>query len=180
MNGTRSHELALPAAAFTALRQTLIAELGARRASGVIRQAGHAAGDALFRALAQPRGGTDLARLEASEFWLRLTQLFAARGWGTLQPGTPDPGVGALESSDWGEADPTAPARRPSCFFTTGLLANLLGQVADADVAVLEVECRSRGDERCRFLFGSPEALDAVHSRVATGEPPEYAIAQLY
>ena len=180
MNEVRSHELALPAAAFTALRHTLIAELGAQRAASVLRQAGHAAGDALFRALAQSRGGTDLAQLEASEFWKRLTQLFAARGWGSLQQSTAHPGIGALESTDWGEADPSSAARRPSCFFSTGLLANLLGQVADADVAVLEVECRSRGDHQCRFLFGSPDALDALYSRVASGEQPDYAIAQLY
>jgi len=180
MNGARSQELALPAAAFTALRHTLIAEVGAQRAAAVLRQAGHAAGDALFRALAQSRGATDLAGLEASEFWKRLTQLFATRGWGSLQHATPHPGVGALESADWGEADPGSGARRPSCFFSTGLLANLLGQVADADVAVLEVECRSRGDQHCRFLYGSPDALDAVYSRVAAGEEPEYAVAQLY
>jgi hypothetical protein len=146
----------------------------------VLRQAGHAAGDALFQALAQQRGGTDLAQLPASEFWKRLTQLFATRGWGTLGHATAHPGLGTLESADWGEADPAAPARRPSCFFSTGLFANLLGQVADADVAVLEVECRSRGDRQCRFLYGSPEALDALYSRVAAGEQPDYAVAQLY
>jgi len=180
MNVQRSHELALPAAAFTALRHTLIAELGAQRAAAVLRQAGHAAGDSLFQALAQHRGGTDLAQLEASAFWRRVTQLFAARGWGSLQHAAPHSSLGALESADWGEADPGSHARRPSCFFTTGLLANLLGQVANADVAVLEVECRSRGDQQCRFLFGSTDALDAVYSRVAAGEPPEYAVAQLY
>jgi predicted hydrocarbon binding protein len=180
MNGARTQELALPAAAFTALRHTLITELGAQRAAAVLRQAGHAAGDALFRALAQPRGATELGELEESEFWKRLTQLFASRGWGSLQHATPHPGLGALESPDWGEADPSSPARRPSCFFTTGLLANLLGQVAAADVAVLEVACRSRGDQQCRFLYGSPEALAAVYSRVAAGEQPEYAVAQLH
>jgi predicted hydrocarbon binding protein len=180
MNEARAHELALPATAFTALRHTLIAELGAQRGAAVLRQAGHAAGDALFQALAQHREQVQLAELESSEFWKRLSQLFAARGWGSLQHAAPHPGLGALESADWGEADPGALARRPSCFFTTGLLANLLGQVADADVAVLEVECRSRGDQHCRFVYGSPEALDALYSRVAAGEQPDYAVSQLY
>jgi len=179
MNGTRSQELALPAAAFTALRQTLMAELGPQRAAEVLRQAGHAAGDALFRAFAQPRTTANLAELQASEFWRRLTQLFATRGWGTLMPAQAHPGVGALESVDWGEADPTSGAQRPSCFFSTGLLANLLGQVVDSDVAVLEVECRSRGDQRCRFLFGGPAALNEVYQRVAAGEQPDHAVAQL-
>ena len=180
MNGARSQELALPAAAFTALRHTLITELGAQRAAGVLRQAGYAAGDALFRALAQPRAATPLAELPATEFWRRLTQLFATRGWGTLTHAPLHPGVAALDSVDWGEADPAAAARQPSCFFSTGLLANILGQLVAADVAVLEVECRSRGDHRCRFLFGSPAALDAVYQRVASGEQPDQAVAQLH
>lgn len=180
MNGARSQELALPAAALTALRHTLIAELGPQRAAAVLRQAGHSAGDALFRSLSQGRGATSLEDLGTSEFWKRLSQLFANRGWGSLHHVEAHPGIGALESADWGEADPAAAARRPSCFFTTGVLANLLGQVAEADVAVLEVECRSRGDAHCRFLYGSPEALDAVYSRVAAGDEPAYAVAQLY
>ena len=70
-------------------------------------------------------------------------------------------------------------ASRPSCFFTTGMLANLLGQAAGGDVAVLEAECRSRGDERCRFLFGSPAALDALYTRLRAGEDIQESITAL-
>ena len=59
------------------------------------------------------------------------------------------------------------------------MLANVLGQVAGSDVAVLEVECRSRGDARCRFLFGSPEALNGVYRRLVGGENLDAAVAQL-
>jgi hypothetical protein len=86
--------------------------------------------------------------------------------------------VGALDSGNWVEVQPES-ATRPSCYFTTGLLANLLGQAADAEIAVLEVECRSRGDERCRFLFGAPVTLDELYGRLRSGEPVDQSIASL-
>jgi hypothetical protein len=33
----------------------------------------------------------------------------------------------------------------------------------------MEVECRSRGDGRCRFLAGSPETLGTLYDRMAQG-----------
>ena len=33
----------------------------------------------------------------------------------------------------------------------------------------MEVECRSRGDARCRFLAGSPETLSMLYERMAQG-----------
>ena len=41
------------------------------------------------------------------------------------------------------------------------------------------MECRSRGDSRCRFLFGSPEALNGVYRRLLGGENLDAAVAQL-
>jgi hypothetical protein len=36
-------------------------------------------------------------------------------------------------------------------------------------VAVMEVECRSRGDGRCRFLAGSPDTMATLYDRMAQG-----------
>jgi hypothetical protein len=33
----------------------------------------------------------------------------------------------------------------------------------------MEVECRSRGDARCRFLAGAPETLSTLYERMAQG-----------
>ena len=33
----------------------------------------------------------------------------------------------------------------------------------------MEVECRSRGDARCRFLAGAPETLSTLYDRMAQG-----------
>lgn len=182
--GSRPAELALPVASLAAIRQSLTEEVGPDSAASALRAAGYAAGDALYIALTQPfaagsPSGTDtLGEVSADAFWRRLSQLFSTRGWGTLSHSAAHPGVGALDSTNWVEAVPDSEPR-PSCFFTTGLLANLLGRAAGEHLAVLEVECRSAGHQHCRFLFGAPVTLDALYGRLRTGEPVDRSIAAL-
>jgi predicted hydrocarbon binding protein len=170
--GGRAPELAIPVASLAALRHALTKEVGPDAAARALSAAGHAAGDALF---------SQMGANEESEraFWRKLTHLFNSRGWGTLVHSAAHEGVGALDAGDWVEADEEALTSRPSCFFTTGMLANLLGNAAGAPVTVLEVECRSRGDARCRFLFGSNEALNAVYEQVGSGVNADEALAEL-
>ncbi len=182
---SRTAELVLPVASLAALRRTLAESVGDDDAAIALREAGRAAGAAFFASLAPNAGGDadaaarELRELPTDQFWTRIAQLLSARGWGRLSHTSPHPGVGALSADDWVEADPDAQATRPSCYFTTGLLADLLGRVAGADMAVLEVECRSRGDARCRFLFGSPAALDALFAELADGRPADAALDAL-
>ncbi|HEX6063704.1 MAG TPA: V4R domain-containing protein [Longimicrobiales bacterium] len=175
-SGTRAPELAIPVACLSALRQALTAEVGPDTAARALRAAGHAAGDAWY-----PRidGNDEAGAVSESRFWRRLSQLFHSHGWGSLTHEAVHPGVGALDANDWVEARPEAGESRPSCFFTTGLLANLLGNAAGSDVAVMEVECRSQGDPRCRFLFGSADALNALYARVSSGDAVDAALSKL-
>lgn len=168
-------ELAIPVASLAALRNALSDEVGSDAAARALAAAGHAAGDALFSQLHGEAGET----LSEAAFWRRLSNLFTARGWGTLSHHEAHEGVGALTAADWVEAVPEAQAARPSCFFTTGMLANLLGSAAGAPVSVLEVECRSKGDAQCRFLFGATETMQALYSRVGAGTPADNALAEL-
>ena len=108
-----------------------------------------------------------------------MAELFAARGWGRLEFTALHPALGSLEASDWVEADASDGSLRPSCHFTTGVLANLLGHAAGENVGVLEVECRSRGDLACRFIFGGHDALEAVYQALARGQELDQALAQL-
>ncbi len=172
-------ELALPVSALLALREALEAEVGGDAAARALRHAGHAAGDALYPLLKAGETETDPAQLPEAEFWRRVADLFAARGWGRLHFEAVHAGVGALESGDWVEADADGGRVRPSCHFTTGLLANLLGHAAGGPVGVLEVECRSRGDLRCRFAFGGQDALEAVYGALAQGQDLDRALATL-
>jgi len=75
----------------------------------------------------------------------------------------------AVDSEDWAESDPAATTPGPACHVTAGVLAGMLGRLAGEYVAVMEIECRSRGDERCRFLAGSAETLQAVYEGVSDG-----------
>ncbi|MGH7503481.1 MAG: V4R domain-containing protein [Longimicrobiales bacterium] len=185
MQGTnRPAELALPVASLTALRRTLVTSVGPDDAAHALQSAGSAAGDALYRVLSLgpgPNNGDPTPPAEWSEdtFWRRFAALFERRGWGRLTNRAVHTGVGALDSSDWVEVDAEAGSRRPSCHFTSGLLANLLGRVSGEDVAVLEVECRSQGDERCRFLYGSPAALERVYGAMRDGRDANASLAAL-
>jgi predicted hydrocarbon binding protein len=175
---TRPHEIMLPVAALASLRDALSAHLGSDAAADALRAAGFAAGETFHRILS---GGADedLRQLNAARFWSRINLLFSSRGWGQLTFSEAHPGVGSLEASDWAEGRAGADADRPSCHFTTGLLASLLGQLAGAEVGVLEVECRSRGDQRCRFLFGGTEAVYAVYNRIVAGDAPDAALERI-
>ncbi|HUF49711.1 MAG TPA: V4R domain-containing protein [Longimicrobiales bacterium] len=174
---SRTPELALPVASLAALTDALMTRVGAEAAAQALREAGHAAGDALHRILTT--SGNDVAGMPADRFWQHLSRLFSSRGWGTFAFSQPHPGVGALDTTDWFEARPEAGAAQPCCHFTTGVLANVLGTVAGSDVAVMEVECRTRGDQRCRFLIGGADAVFAVYERMAAGDRADTAIAQL-
>jgi hypothetical protein len=48
--------------------------------------------------------------------------------------------------------------------------------LSDAPLAVMEVECRSTGAERCRFLLGSTEVIEHVYNAMNSGESYEAAV----
>lgn len=172
-------DIRLPVASLGALRRALTEAVGADAAAVALQKAGYAAGDAVFRHLADATRDADVADLPLTEYFRHLGEVFRQLGWGQLHHEDLHPGIGALDTTDWFEAHTVARANRPSCFFTTGLLANLLGRTAGADVAILQTECRSRGDDRCRFLFGSREALSALYDRLVDGETVEASLAAL-
>src|SRR5436190_1362848 len=61
-----------------------------------------------------------------------------------------------------------------------GLLAEMLSDFfasADDTVAVMEVECRSKGDARCRFLSAPPDVLDRVYQEMTAGRTYEEALS---
>lgn len=173
---TRPQEVTLPAAALGALRRALAAELEGDAAARALEASGCAAGHELFPGLIREEGATTPSM---PDFAASLDRLLASRGWGRLRHDTPHPGVGELTAEAWLEADFAEGAARPSCFFTRGLLAALLSRTAGVDVAVLEVSCRSQGNERCRFLFGAPETLAEVHGRMLAGDDADAALTAL-
>ena len=131
----------------------------------ILQEVGYAAGEGLYRAFAAQNNP---ASLDADLLAEVLSEFFAGAGWGTLTMSPVGTGALALDSPDWAEAEPGS-AQSPMCFFTAGMLADFLGRLSDQTVAVMEVECRSRGDARCRFLSAAPDVLDKVYNEMTAG-----------
>lgn len=154
------------------LRTSLERDAGLQ-AAGYLQEAGFAGGEALYSAyaawLSENYGVDRPGDLDAQFLGEALWRFFGELGWGS---GTVTPlgaAAMALDSPDWAEALGDAKGEYPSCHLTCGLLADFLGRISDGLVAVMEVECRSRGDVRCRFLAGSPETLSTLYERMAQG-----------
>ncbi len=171
--------LALTRASLIALRAALLRD-GGPGAAVYLQEAGYAGGDAMWDAFCRWLAErTDIApeALDVDAFEHRVTEFFSDAGWGSLEIGSIGDAVATLDSADWGEANAEAQLDHPGCHLTTGMFADLFGRVAGATVAVLEVECRSAGAERCRFLVANPELLEQVYEEMTNGARYEDAIA---
>src|SRR5690625_3096943 len=161
------------------LRRALEETVGPEQTALALQRAGQSSGDILFEHLHEDSTTGTLAEL-GEVFWgERLYTHFVEEGWGGMHFEEIHKGLGSLTSPDWLEADPNEGAPRPSCHFTTGLLANLFGRIAEVEIGVLEVECRSKGDLHCRFLFGGRNALENLYAEIRAGATLEAAIESL-
>jgi predicted hydrocarbon binding protein len=169
--------LALTRASLLSLRHALLRD-GSAQAAVALQEAGYAGGDALFAAFRRWLADrTDIAAedLDVEAFEHRVSEFFGESGWGHIDIGTIDDIVATLDSADWGESE-HGQLEHPACHITTGMFADLFGRLAGAPVAVLEVECRSAGQPRCRFLVGSPAVMDAVYEEIGRGATYEEAV----
>ncbi len=162
-----SRTVALPAGFFSALRSA-----AGSPDVGALRNAGYAAGADLADAFGEflaARGDVPAELLPDDRFGQALAEFLAASGWGVVHVESLSDAVLAIDAEAWPEADATQGATSPACHVGTGLLAGLLGKVADAPLSVLEVECRSAGDTTCRFLVGSVDVMQYVYEAMARG-----------
>ncbi|HEX4469156.1 MAG TPA: V4R domain-containing protein [Gemmatimonadaceae bacterium] len=174
-----AHSIDLPANAMVGLtRETLVAlcasllrENGPQAAMH-LQNAGYAGGATLFDAFTvwlKARGYGAPEAQPASMFGQRATQFFGELGWGSLDLGTVGESVAVVDSSDWAEADASTGLEFPGCYLTTGLFADFFGRLAGSPLAVMEVECRSMGAQRCRFLIASAEVMQHVYDAMGNG-----------
>ena len=165
--------------ALAALRNALLRDTGPA-AAGYLQEAGYAGGGALFEAFRgwlAARGAGTPESLDVPAFQRQATEFFRQAGWGSLEVGALHETVATLDSSDWGEATPGHHVEHPFCHLSSGMFADFFGRVADAPLAVMEVECRSVGDARCRFLLGSTEVMQQVYDEMSQGKGYEAAVA---
>lgn len=170
-----------PRASITALRAALVRDAGAAYAS-YLQEAGYAGGETIFAAFRDwlaVRGADEAESLPVDAFALQATAFFVESGWGRITVTPMEDVAATIDSSDWAEADPQARLDHPGCHYTTGLFADFFGRVASSPLAVLEVECRSSGAERCRFIAGSAEVMHHVYERMAAGADYLAALEEL-
>jgi predicted hydrocarbon binding protein len=159
----------IPRRALHTLIGALYRDLGGN-AAAYLQEAGYTAGiyDA-FEAWVAKRTGGAPENLEVSRFGELASEFFSSIGWGTMTVGQLGQ-VATLDSADWAEANPENPMEFPACYFSAGMIGELFTRLADSQVIALEVECRSHGGERCRFLVGEPEVIQRVYDGLAAGE----------
>jgi uncharacterized protein len=170
--------LAVTKDALAALRAALMRDAGPA-AAGYLQEAGYAGGGALFEAFRtwlHKRGAASPESLSLGDFQRMAAEFFEEAGWGSLSVGSLHETVATLDSPNWGEAADGG-MDQPCCHLSAGMFADFFGRVADAPLAVMEVECRSTGAERCRFLLGSTEVMQHVYDAMSAGEAYDSAVA---
>lgn len=146
----------------------------------ILQETGFAAGEGVHAAfcawLPNGAGVATPDQLDGDQLSETLSTFFATNGWGHMTVTPLAGGALAVDSDDWAEAEPGT-AESPMCFFSAGMLADFLGRLSGETVAVMEVECRSKGDARCRFLSAMPETLQRVYEAMTEGKGYEEALA---
>jgi hypothetical protein len=177
--GAEAREVAVPISLFSLLRRELEEEAGALPTVRALHRAGYESGLLAVRPLHAEAGG-DVFAASQEAFWTHLRSYFFKRGWGTLDHHPVHDAVGMLTSRDWAEATVSdEPDPDATCCFSTGFLSGLLSQIAGGPVAVLEVECRTRGGASCDFAFGSEGAIHELYGRLVEGVDLDGALAAL-
>ena len=177
-NGGAPREVAVPISVFGSLRGELESEVGTLPTVRALHSAGYHAGLPAAMAMHNESGG-DAFSLGRDDFWQKLQAYFKKRGWGTLSHRSPHAAIGLLSSGDWAEALDGDPDPDASCCFSTGFLSGLLSQLAGGPVAVLEIECRTRGGSSCEFAFGSEGAIHELYGQLLEGADLDGALATL-
>jgi predicted hydrocarbon binding protein len=160
-------------AALRSLRESLERTLG-DQAAPLLQEVGYAAGPEFyqsFKSWLETRANiADPAELDASFLGPMVSEFFEHTGWGTLTIEPLGDATLAIDTTDWIEAGGETAAAAPSCHLTTGLLASFFTELAADVVAVMQVECMTCGDDRCRFLAGAPAILQRVFDAMTQGK----------
>lgn len=174
----RRKDVVIPARGLVALRRAIRKEAGPLAAIHALHHAGYESGGVLFDVFSADVGD-DLSGVSEGMFWSQVTRFLARRGWGAVSHDDSHPGVGLLRSRDWAEAAPDGSETQPTCAFSAGMLSHFLSRAAGGPVAVLEVSCRSRGDDACAFAFGSEAAIHELYGRLLEGRNLQAAFQTL-
>ncbi len=159
-------------AALPCLRESLERTLG-DQAAPLMQEVGYASGAEMFQSfrsrLSTRADISDPGELDASFLSPMVSDFYEEKGRGGVTIERVGASALAIDATQWAEAGSETTAVVPSCHITTGLLAAFMTELAGDVVAVMQVECLTCGDDRCRFLAGSPAALERVFEAMTQG-----------
>jgi predicted hydrocarbon binding protein len=140
--------------------------------SDALREAGYAGATSLFDAFEiwlDDRGSARAEDLAIDEFSRRAAEFFEAAGWGKVTFRSLHDALAVIDIEGCWESQLHGRGES-GCHLTTGTLAGFLGCLADYPVAVMEIECGTTANARCRFLAGNADMLEHAYERVSRGE----------
>ena len=167
--------------AMIALRNALYRDAGAN-APGWFQEVGYAAGPGLYQAFTDwcaANGHGALENTAVPHFQQLAAHYFGELGWGTVTVSMLHDSVVAIDSPNWAVADPHAGMQFPGCYLSSGMLADLFGRIAGAQLVPMEVECRSMGHAHCRFLLGSAETIQHIYDGMTQGVGYDATLASM-
>ena len=172
--------VALTRDSLLALRTALFRDVGPS-AAAALQEAGYAGGQALYDAFTRwltGRGFAEPESLPAMEFGAQAGEFLRELGWGAIEVGSLGD-VATIDAAEWAESDAAFPLEFPGCYYSAGMFSDFFSRLAGEPVAVMEVECRSMGAHRCRWLVGSGETMQHVYDQMGQGVPYDEALAAL-
>ena len=137
-----------------------------------LREAGYAGATSLFDAFEtwlDDRGSRRAEDLAIDEFSARAAEFFQAAGWGNVSFKSLHDALAVIDIENCWESQLHGQGET-GCHLTTGTLAGFLGCLADYPVAVMEIECGTAANSRCRFLAGNADMLEHAYERLSRGE----------
>lgn len=170
--------VALTRDSLIALRTALFRDVGPN-AAAALQEAGYAGGHALYDAFGRwlvDRGFSEPAAVPATEFGAQAGEFLRELGWGAIELGSLGEAA-TVDSAEWAESDANFPLDFPGCYYSAGMFADFFGRLSGEPVAVMEVECRSMGAHRCRWLVGTGETMQHVYDQMGQGVPYEEALS---
>lgn len=173
--------IGLPRPALAALRNVLFRQ-DATNAASYLFEAGYAGGAALhgaFRTWCASRQLPVPEEMNAPDFQTHLTTFCGELGLGELRVSSLHDTALTFDSENWVEAEPGSGMQFPACYLTVGLFTDFIGRIGGSTVSVMEVECRSMGSSRCRFLVASAETIQQVYDGMMQGSGYEAVLQQV-
>ena len=149
------------------------------QAPTILQEIGYASGPqvyAVFQAWLQQEGVNEPGELDAAVLSESLSEFFQALGWGSIALTRAGNAGLHIDAPEWSEAQMGGGAQYPTCYITAGLLTDFMARLSGQGVQVMETECRSRGDHRCRFLVATPETVQKAYDAMVAGQDYTQAI----